>query len=100
MQEHQLKKKYWRKCDMAQTVGDIPPPPERPMDRVELRARLFLWNRSDWDNLVARMKWPVDWLVTRGYLTDDSPKNVDGWRVSQDIDRSDRRVEIEIREAA
>ena len=43
------------------------------MAQVKLSFILQLGNRMDDDNALARCKWPVDWLVSRGYLVDDKP---------------------------
>jgi len=32
------------------------------------------WNLYDSDNLVALLKWPIDWLKYRGLIKDDGPK--------------------------
>ena len=48
----------------------------------------------DGDGLVSRAKWPVDWLVKRGYLVDDSPIYLEWVMPTQEIDRKNRRIEI------
>jgi hypothetical protein len=66
-------------------------------DRVTIKATLYVWQLSDQDNLVARLKWPLDYLVIRRYILDDSPKVLE-WvgMPEQEIDRKNQRVEIEI----
>lgn len=50
----------------------------------------------DEDNLTARAKWVLDWLVTRGYLTDDKPQNLRLLKPRQRIDRKNKRIEVEL----
>jgi Holliday junction resolvase RusA-like endonuclease len=66
-------------------------------DRVTIKATLYVWQMSDQDNLVARLKWPLDYLVKRRFILDDSPKVLE-WvgMPDQKIDRKNQRVEIEI----
>ena len=75
----------------------IPRRPVEPLTRARIRATLFVFNRMDRDNLTARLKWPVDFLVQRGYILDDS-EDVLEWAglPSQQIDRRHQRVEIEL----
>ena len=53
----------------------------------------------DTDNLMARLKWPVDWIVKAGYLADDGPKVLEWEMPQQVIDRRNMRVEIELEAA-
>lgn len=39
-----------------------------------VRADLHMPNAMDEDNSVARCKWPLDWIVRKGYLQDDNRK--------------------------
>lgn len=64
--------------------------------KARIRATLYMWNRMDEDNLTARLKWPVDWLVKRGVLVDDSPKHLEWEMPQQFVDRKNPRVEIEL----
>ena len=51
----------------------------------------------DPDNLVARLKWPLDFLVHAGFIADDSPKVIKFAGIpAQRIDRANRRLEIEL----
>jgi hypothetical protein len=54
----------------------------------------------DLDNLMARCKWPVDWLVIRSVIAGDSPKELEWELPRQLIDRKDQRIEIELEEIA
>lgn len=70
--------------------------PRRPLQKAHVHATMYLHQTMDRDNLVARMKWPLDWLVERGFLEDDTPSVVVSLIVEQAIDRKNQRVEIEV----
>ncbi|KKL26223.1 hypothetical protein LCGC14_2397440 [marine sediment metagenome] len=65
-------------------------------NRVRLSATLFLWVKMDRDNLVARLKWPIDCLVRHDLLVDDNEKWLDLQMPKQAVDRKNMRVEIEL----
>lgn len=97
--KQRAKKQYWRAQDERQLLGLIPPPPAKRMQRVKILARFYLWNTMDADNLRARLKWPIDWLVSRGYIEDDSPDVLRSLAEEQEIDRQrDGRLVLEIEE--
>jgi len=64
--------------------------------RLCLNATLFVWAKMDRDNLVARLKWPIDCLVRYGILRDDNEKWLDLQMPKQVVDRKNPRVEIEL----
>ena len=68
--KHQAKKAYWRQCDNRVTLGEVAKA-DRRLPLAYLYADVYLGRPMDPDNLVARLKWTIDWLVTRGYLEDD-----------------------------
>ena len=94
---------HWRAKDrkrveyllLCTAMADVPRPTE-PLCEARIRATLYVWSLMDTDNLVARMKWPVDWLVDRGYLVDDHPTVLHWDMPQQMIDRKHQRVEIEL----
>lgn len=91
------KDQYWRTLDSLQLIGHIPPPPDRPIERAEMRVQMFLWNYMDDSGAMARLKWVEDWLVTRGYLAGDSRKHLRYPGLpDQEIDRRRQRLELEI----
>ena len=93
------RKAYFNAQDSRQLAGLIPPPPAKPMDRVRIRAHLYLWNQMDPDNLTSRLKDAIDWCVSRGYLLSDSPVVIRELVVEQEIDRQkDGRLVLEIEE--
>ena len=50
----------------------------------------------DTDNAYGRLKWVLDWLQAREYITDDSPKVIETLTVRQHIDRKNQRLELEL----
>lgn len=70
------KKDYLAVCDSRQALGLLPPPPGRPLEKVVLKSVMRLGAAMDDDNALARHKWPLDWLKTRGYIVDDRRKCV------------------------
>ena len=88
---------FMGECDHRQLLGLIPPPPERPWSHVTLAAHFHLHNLMDkHDNLRFRLKYPSDWLVTRGYIDDDGPDNITVVGVDQCIDRKDKRLVLDL----
>lgn len=83
----QAKKDYFRALDTIAAVHHrlgpwpdnlsaivIPPVPTPKLGRVTCDVHMHLGAAMDDDNASARLKFPLDWLVRRGYLTDDSRK--------------------------
>lgn len=67
-----------------------------PMNKARITVKLYTWSTMDTDNLMARLKWPVDWLVKAGYLVDDDPTHLEWIMPTQKIDRKNRRVVINL----
>ena len=68
---------------------------ERPCTKpMRLTATLYVWSKMDRGNLVARLKWLEDILVTFGLLVDDNEEWLDLQMPTQVIDRKEQRVEI------
>ena len=93
------RKEYELLCDV-QPASHFPGPGVYtfPLPKARIRATLYVWSEMDGDNLMARLKWPVDWLVKNGYLVDDSPRHLEWEMPKQVVDRKDRRIEIELEE--
>ena len=71
--------------------------PTFPLLRANISATLYVWNLMDeGDNMRFRLKWPLDWLVQRGFIEDDSPRTLVWGTVTQEIDRRRPRIEIEL----
>lgn len=58
-------------CDTLQVMGSLPKPPLKPWPSCTVRGVLYLGAKMDTDNLLARCKWPMDWLQSRGYIAND-----------------------------
>ena len=100
--KHSAQKLYAEKCGVwALTRNDRAILHFGPVSPARIKATLYVWSMMDQDNLLARRKWPVDWLVKSGYLEGDDPKRLrwDGIP-EQVVDRKNMRLEIEIRPAA
>ena len=94
------RKKYKADLDRIQLLGTIghfviPKPPREPWLKVTAAATMYVWNLYDDTGASALMKWPEDWLVTRGYIKNDDTKVV-RWvtRPDQFIDRKNPRLVI------
>ena len=90
----QAKKDFYAACDARQNVSLLPAPPSEPWDAATLSAHFYVHNLSDPDNLHARLKFVQDWLVTRGYIVDDSPAHLTLVTATQEIDRKDKRLHV------
>lgn len=95
MVEHRQKKAYKASC-----TERYPRKWSRPMDEARLSAAFYTYNPMDEDNMNARLKWPQDWLVERGYILDDHPDCLTLGDVRQEIDRTCPRVELTLEVAA
>lgn len=85
------KELYFLQC----TAADNPKRPRTPPAKVRITATVYTWNPMDADNLMARMKWPLDWMKKRGWITDDGPKHLEWAGIpAQAIDRKNMRIEI------
>ncbi len=90
--EKRAKDDYFLRCRIARWK----PTPAEPMTRATIKATLYTWSQMDTDNLMARLKWPVDWLVRNGYIVDDSPDVLVWTLPRQAIDRKRQRIEIDL----
>mgnify|MGYP003643261013 CR=1 FL=1 len=92
--ELRLKKEYFEKAGLW-----LLPQRQKPEDwrAVNISAVLYVWAISDYDNLYARLKWPLDFLVNNSFIYDDSPA-VLKWvtPLEQEIDRKNQRIEFRI----
>lgn len=67
---------YFALLDTRVLVKWLPRAPQRAFQRAHAQIDVRTFRLSDQDNATARMKWPLDWLKTRGYLEDDSPAHL------------------------
>ena len=91
--EKRKKDAYFMRCMVA-----LPKRPRVPFARASMRVTAYTHQEMDVDNLNARMKWPLDWLVRAGFIVDDSPKNLDWLTMEQQVDRKNQRIEVELEE--
>lgn len=93
----QKKHVYGVKCTAASREAGVRPPRE-PWPRWRLiEARFRLWNLRDPIELLAGLKWPVDWLVDAGFVEDDSARHLVGIPLpEQVVDRKNRGITITI----
>ncbi len=68
---------YLNELDMLQALGKLPAPPAIPFSRVRIDSVMHLGMPMDQDNAMRRHKWILDFLKTRGYIVDDSPKHLE-----------------------
>jgi hypothetical protein len=88
------KKRYYEHCDILVLAGKLPKPPKTEWARWRLVSVHFrTYNVHDFFEMIARLKWPVDWLVSRDYVRDDSPRELvpplpwPTWEVERGDDR-------------
>jgi hypothetical protein len=74
--KNRAKNDYLAACDALQARNAVPAPPPVPLPRATIAAAMVLGGHMDDDNAMARLKWPIDWLKTRGYIADDRRKNL------------------------
>lgn len=100
------RKAYFEACDIASIILNrdyveavsLP----LPIMRARIKAVVYCGGEMDTDNCLARLKWPVDWLVKRHYLKGDKPSQLEwDWPIKQIVDRKEQyRVEITLEAAA
>jgi len=68
--------------------------------QVKIKATIYCGGRMDDDNAIARLKWPVDWMVRNGWLEGDRSSQLSwDWPIAQVVKRGqDYRVEFELTE--
>lgn len=91
--KNRKRQEYLAMCDAWESGSPL------RLTKARMTPRLYVWSKMDVDNAMARLKWPVDWLVRRGYLPDDNPDHLEWSIPKQIIDRKRQRIEI-ILEAA
>ncbi|MGA7270148.1 MAG: hypothetical protein WB239_03665 [Acidimicrobiia bacterium] len=93
---HAKTEAYYQQCTLWAVAGKCPRAPLQMPEKAEVRATVYLWSLMDEDGLTGRLKWPIDWMVYQGYLTDDKPKNMSLAKPAQYIDRKNPRVELTV----
>lgn len=93
---HGAKQKYLAACDLLQKFGQVPPPPRRPLGRVTIASVMRLGAAMDDDNAMARHKWALDWLKTRGYVADDRRNNIRWVSLPHQVVKRKQAYQLEI----
>lgn len=70
--------------------------PKQTLERCNITCDLYVWSIMDLDNAYGRLKWVLDWLQAREYITDDSPKVIETLTVKQHVDRKNQRLELKL----
>lgn len=105
---HREKRRYQRLAWATACSQAIPP--AEPPNPVRITAHFRLHQLRDEDNLQASLKWLLDSLrqeqadrkwrrgifEDRGFFTDDNPACLTIEAVTQEVDRSNRGVDLEI----
>lgn len=97
----QAKERYELECLAAIRTArvQLPRAPWARWELVEVEFRLH--NERDPLELLAGLKWTVDWLVSIGMLANDSTRELVSLPIPrQRVARSDRGITITIREVA
>jgi hypothetical protein len=97
----QAKERYELDCQLATRKQGIFPP-RKPWKRWRLdRADFALYGVRDELELLAGLKWPVDWLVHERFVEDDGPAYLLHIpRATQRVNRKARGVVLEISEVS
>ena len=74
--KHKKKNALWAMADLLVKGKINPKPPKTPWAKSEISARLVVGALHDEGNCLNRLKPLEDWLTTRGYIVDDSPKHL------------------------
>lgn len=74
--KHKAKNALWAMCDLLVQGKVNPSPPKTPWEKAEIEASLVVPAVMDEGNCLNRLKALEDWLTTRGYVVDDSPKHL------------------------
>jgi len=74
--KHRRRKAYLESLDTRSLLKWNPRPPSKPWEKAHAEVEVRTYRQMDQDNATARVKWCLDWLVSRGYLVDDKPKHL------------------------
>lgn len=91
---HGKKQQFYSTCDLMQKLKLLPAPPRRPWGQVTASSVMHLGAMMDDDNALARHKYVLDWLKTRGYLADDRRTNIEWARLPEQIIGRKQKYEI------
>lgn len=90
------KKAYLAMCDIRWRMRLLPAAPAIPLEQALVSSVMYLGQAMDDDNALARHKWPMDWLKTRGFIADDRRKCITWKALPEQIVKrgADYRIEI------
>lgn len=91
----QAKERYELACLAAVRQAGVRPP-TTPWRRWRLEQAAFrIHTPRDPIELLAGLKWSIDWLVAAGYVANDSPRELDALPVpTQTVARANRGVTL------
>ena len=104
--KNKARQEYMALCDVWSTRvedGRVffsgPSPPHHACGyvvQVAISAVIHHTHTMDQDNSMARLKWPVDWLVRNGYMVNDDPDHLvwTGLPTQVKCKKDNRRVEF------
>lgn len=69
--KHAARLAYFESCQLRYAARLLPTLPPHPMPHATVYADVQVYRLMDEDNLMARCKWPLDWLRYVGYLAGD-----------------------------
>lgn len=100
--KQKAKKAYWESCGLRSVIeAPIYALAADPYPKAKVKATIYCGGRMDHDNAIARLKWPIDWLVEAKILIGDNPSQLEwDWPIKQVIKRDNNyRVEFELEAA-
>lgn len=102
--KNKQRKAYFNACEiLAETSAKLTAKEwhDEPPARAKAKATIYCGGRMDQDNAIARLKWPVDWMVRAGYLIGDNSDQLEwDWPITQVVKRDGNyRVEFELESA-
>lgn len=68
---HRAKKAYQQALDLLSVAGKMPRAPFPVPTKLRVTSTMYLGNRMDVDNAMARHKWVMDWLADAGWVDND-----------------------------
>lgn len=97
--KQKAKKAYWESCSIYSAIScHIREAVADAWPKAKVRATIYCGGRMDHDNAIARLKWPIDWLVEARVLVGDKPSQLEWhWPIEQVVKRNQEyRVVLEI----
>jgi Holliday junction resolvase RusA-like endonuclease len=85
--------------DMLTTLSHariIPPAPTPTPPAIRITSTMYLGNRMDVDNAMARHKWVLDWLAAAGFVENDRNVEWTGFPTQVVKRGQEYRIELEI----